>query len=81
MSHFLAVFLGLIGVLFACQSHARDLATKTYTAYVNKTGEISLPENYRAQWSHLGSWAVNDAKAPGCGFHDVYTQPGSQSIS
>ena len=75
MSHFLAVFLGLIGVLFACQSQASDLATKTYTAYVNKTGEIRLPENYRQHWSHLGSWAVNDVKAPGYGFHDVYTQP------
>ena len=75
MNYFLVVFLGLIGVLFTYQSHASDLATKTYTAYVDKTGEISVPENYRAQWSHLGSWVVNDAKAAGYGFHDVYTQP------
>jgi cytochrome c len=75
MNYFLAVFLGLTGILFAYQSQASDLATKTYTTYVNKTGEISLPENYRPNWSHLGSWAVNDANAPGHGFHDVYTQP------
>jgi hypothetical protein len=75
MNRFLAAFLGLTGVLFTFQSQASDLATKTYATYVNKTGEIRLPENYRPQWGHLGSWAVNDAKAPGYGFHDVYTQP------
>lgn len=75
MNYFLAAFLGLTGVLFTCQSQASDLATKTYATYVNKTGDIRLPENYRPQWGHLGSWAVNDAKAPGYGFHDVYTQP------
>jgi hypothetical protein len=58
MTYFLAVFLGLAGVLFTCQSQASDLAIKTYATYVNKTGEISLPENYRVHWSHLGSWAV-----------------------
>jgi hypothetical protein len=75
MNYFLAVFLGLTGVLFTCQSQASDLASKTYTTYVNKTGEIRLPENYRLNWGHLGSWAVNDPKASGYGFHDVYTQP------
>ena len=49
MNYFLAVFLGLTGVLFTYQSQASDLATKTYATYVNKTGEISLPENYRPQ--------------------------------
>ena len=75
MNYYLAVFLGLTGALFTCQLQASDLATKIYTTYVNKNGEIRLPENYRSHWSHLGSWAVNDAKAPGYGFHDVYTQP------
>lgn len=75
MNYSLAVFLGLTGVLFTYQSQASDLATKTYATYVDKTGEISVPENYRPYWSHLGSWVVNDAKAPGYGFHDVYTQP------
>jgi cytochrome c len=75
MNYFLTVFIGLTGVLFTYPSQASDLATKTYTTYVTKTGKISLPENYRPHWSHLGSWVVNDAKAPGYGFHDVYTQP------
>jgi len=56
---------------------ASDLAAETYATYVNSTGEIKLPEGYRQKWSHLGSWLVNDSKAPGYGFHDVYTQPES----
>lgn len=47
----------------------------TYSRYVDKTGQISLPSNFRQNWVHLGSWVVSDAKAPGNGFHDVYTQP------
>jgi cytochrome c len=55
-------------------TQADNLATETYATYVGKTGDISLPDNFRQQWTHLGSWVVNDAKAPGYGFHDVYTQ-------
>jgi cytochrome c len=56
------------------QAYANDLTTETYSNYANKEGEITLPENFRQHWVHLGSWVVNDAKAPGYGFHDVYTQ-------
>ena len=56
-------------------AQAGDIATNTFNTYVSKTGDISLPEGFRQNWTHLGSWLVNDAKAPGYGFHDVYTQP------
>jgi cytochrome c len=56
-------------------AQAGDIATNTFNTYVSKTGDISLPEGFRQNWTHLGSWLVNDAKAPGHGFHDVYTQP------
>jgi cytochrome c len=52
-----------------------DMAGETYSRWVDDKGEIRLPENYRATWTHLGSWVVADPKAPGYGFHDVYTQP------
>ena len=52
-----------------------DLAAETYASYVTATGEIKLPGGFRQNWSHLGSWLVDDAKAPGFGYHDVYTQP------
>jgi cytochrome c len=51
------------------------LGADTYGKYVDAGGAIRLPEGYRASWIHLGSWVVPDEKAPGYGFHDVYTQP------
>lgn len=67
----LAVFLS-VGSVTAV---ATELAEHTFSHYVGPEGEISLPEDFRLHWSHLGSWVVDDAEAPGPGFHDVYTQP------
>ncbi len=55
-------------------------AQDAFSPYVDQDGNISLPEDYKQKWSHLGSWAV--AKKPGetvHEMHDVYTQP--QTIS
>jgi cytochrome c len=52
-----------------------EMKKTTYSRYVGETGEITLPSNFRQNWVHLGSWVVSDTKAPGYGFHDVYTQP------
>jgi hypothetical protein len=46
-----------------------------FSPYVDKDGRISLPANYKQNWTHLGGWAV--AKKPGetvHEMHDVYTQ-------
>jgi hypothetical protein len=51
--------------------------TATFSPYVDAQGKISLPKDYRATWRYLGSWAVPVKKAPGHGFHDVFTQPES----
>ncbi|MGH8656842.1 MAG: cytochrome P460 family protein [Gammaproteobacteria bacterium] len=56
-------------------AHAEELARETYTKYVDEKGDIKLPDGFRLSWTHLGSWVVADRKAPGYGFHDVYTQP------
>jgi hypothetical protein len=42
-----------------------------FSQWVDAKGNISLPENVRTEWVHLGSWGLKD------GMHDVYTQPGS----
>lgn len=55
--------------------HAQGLAAQTFGGIVDDKGGIHLPEDFRLQWVHLGSWVVADEKAPGYGFHDVYTQP------
>jgi cytochrome c len=59
--------------LLVDQTLAQNAAPE-HPAY-NAQGEIRLPADYRAKWAHLGSWVVMDSKAPGHGFHDVYTQP------
>lgn len=52
-----------------------DLLLRTFNnGLVDKAGNIKLPENFRQNWAHMGSWLVADPKAPGHGFHDVYTQ-------
>jgi len=71
----LQTILTVTGVIFATNAQAIDLATETYNSYVSKSGTITLPESFRQHWVHLGSWVVSDTKAPGHGFHDVYTQP------
>jgi hypothetical protein len=59
----------------AIPARSADLAAETYVTLVDGTGTIRLPEDFRLQWTHLGSWVVADADAPGHGIHDVYTQP------
>jgi hypothetical protein len=51
-----------------------ERVNETFETLVNENGNIHLPENYRQNWGHLGSWTVLNESAPGHGFHDVYTQ-------
>lgn len=53
----------------------QDNKKATFSPYVTAKGVIQLPQNYRTQWVYLGSWVVPNEKAPGYGFHDVFTQP------
>ncbi|MEZ5523351.1 MAG: cytochrome P460 family protein [Pseudomonadales bacterium] len=40
--------------------------------WVSDKGQISLPEDFRQEMAHLGSWFVPEGGA--AGFHDVYAQ-------
>lgn len=51
-----------------------DRVNETFETLVDESGNISLPQNYRHDWGHMGSWTVLNETAPGHGFHDVYTQ-------
>lgn len=57
------------------EKQQEPLAANTFSSLIDKQGNISLPTKYRQDWSHIGSWIVEDENAPGYGFHDVYTQP------
>ncbi|MGB4813245.1 MAG: cytochrome P460 family protein [Methylophilaceae bacterium] len=56
------------------KSDANVLLRTFNNGLVDKAGNIRLPKNFRQNWVHMGSWIVADPKAPGNGFHDVYTQ-------
>lgn len=61
--------------VMADAASADDLAAATFREIVSPKGVISVPQNYRLRWTHVGSWVVAQPDAPGYGFHDVYTQP------
>lgn len=76
MDKFGTLVIAMSMVLGCVTAQASDLATKTYLKFVDKNGGILLPrDDYRRDWAHLGSWVVEESKAPGYGFHDVYAQP------
>lgn len=43
--------------------------------YVDKEGTIRLPEDYRLDWIHLGTWYLEDNKGGPGDVHDVYAEP------
>ena len=44
-----------------------------FSLYVDKSGNIRLPDDFRLSMTHLGSLFVPEGEASG--FHDVYTEP------
>ncbi|MEH6531891.1 MAG: cytochrome P460 family protein [Photobacterium frigidiphilum] len=48
------------------------MADDGFSPYVDKAGNINLPEDFRTSMVHLGSWFVPTGDASG--FHDVYTE-------
>lgn len=74
----------VVVVLTSGRGSAQDNAsesqknTSQFSPYVDTTGQIQLPADYKTEWTHLGDWAV--AKKPGLDpheLHEVYAQPGA----
>lgn len=65
-------FLFLISALFLTPGPSTEGLQGTFGHIVDETGGIVLPENFRLDYVHLGSWFVPEGDASG--FHDVYTQ-------
>ncbi len=63
----LTAFLGLMTLLLSMTIQASD-----FSPYVDGQGNISLPDDFRRDLVHLGSWYVPEGGASG--FHDVYTE-------
>ena len=57
---------------FATGLNKESPLSDTFGTLVGADGEISMPRDFRAQYTHLGSWFVPEGEASG--FHDVYAQ-------
>ena len=69
------LMLLLIMLLHSQRSVAEALR---FSPYVDNSGNISLPKDFRKNMTHLGSWFVPEGGASG--FHDVYTEAGNVRI-
>ncbi len=73
-----------VAALLICTTAAADESLlPTYGNVVDKSGNISLPENLRRDWAFLGTWSIakedveTSSAASGhgaAGLHNVYTQ-------
>ena len=74
-----------LAALVSSVSIADDKFKSTYETLVDDTGQIKLPENFRDDWTFLGTWSIaeedversSEASGHGAaGLHNVYTQRG-----
>ena len=73
----------VVTVLICAAAGADNTLQSTYESLVDKSGNISLPENFRRDWAFLGTWSIaaedveTSSAASGhgaAGLHNVYTQ-------
>jgi hypothetical protein len=79
----------ILAVAICCLGSATSFAdssfSSTYKSLVDSTGNISLPQGVRENWTFLGTWSIaakdvetsSEASGHGAaGLHNVYTQKG-----
>ena len=86
LTFFRKIFWGLaICCLGSSVLAAGTSYTSTYGNLVDDKGNITLPKNFRENWTFLGTWSIaakdvetsSAASGPGAaGLHNVYTQKG-----
>ncbi len=71
MNNLLSIFFSLtVFVLSGLSNVCIAEKIQNFSEFVDNSGTISLPEGFRTNMSHLGSWFVPTGDASG--FHDVY---------
>jgi hypothetical protein len=65
------MLLAVVGITLMFGTAASS-ETKDFSRFVDAKGGIRLPEDFRKNMVHLGSWFVPEGDASG--FHDVYTE-------
>jgi len=73
MNNILKAFV--IGILMVNINASHATAEESFSSNVDQHGTITLPNDFRKEMVHLGSWFVPEGGASG--FHDVYTEKAS----
>lgn len=77
------MIIAVAALLISATAGAEESLKSTYKTLVDKSGNISLPENLRRDWAFLGTWSIaaedvetsSEASGHGAaGLHNVYTQ-------
>ncbi|MGI9327878.1 MAG: cytochrome P460 family protein [Pseudomonadales bacterium] len=78
------VIISMASLCTSSASMADDRFASAYKDLVDNVGNITLPADFRAEWTFLGTWSVAEktvgsadaGKRGAAGLHNVYTQPG-----
>jgi hypothetical protein len=82
---YLKTLMAVMLLLPSAVAVAGESYKATYESLVDDTGNITLPVNFRSDWTFLGTWSIaaKDVEASGeasghgaAGLHNVYTQAG-----
>ncbi len=82
---YVKTLMAIMLLLLSAVAVAGESYKTTYESLVDDTGNITLPENFRNDWTFLGTWSIaaKEAEASGeasghgaAGLHNVYTQAG-----
>jgi hypothetical protein len=82
---YLKTLIAVVLLLFSTGSVAGESYTTTFENLVDDAGNITLPTNFRSDWTFLGTWSIaaedvetsSEASGHGAaGLHNVYTQSG-----
>jgi hypothetical protein len=82
---YLKTLIAVVLFLFSTASVAGESYTATFENLVDDAGNITLPTNFRSDWTFLGTWSIaaEDVETSGeasghgaAGLHNVYTQSG-----
>lgn len=80
-----SIFIYLVPFLTSITALADDSFTSAYENLVDDAGNISLPADFKSDWTFLGTWSIAEqdveraSAASGhgaAGLHNVYTQNG-----
>ncbi len=72
------MFMMLLLAILLNSTQIEAAENLTFSAYIDKSGHISLPDDFKLSMTHPDSWYVLQGGASS--FHDVYTEAESVRV-